>query len=164
MPYIPEETIDEISARADLVNIVLGYVPTLKQAGARWKGCCPFHQEKTPSFIVNPDTNMFHCFGCGVGGNVFKFVMMIENLDFPGAAQLLARKYNVIIPEPTPVHRSGNISKESGYNLRERLFLLHEKLAAMYVSNLKNNPDSKAAEYFRSRQIEPGFALKFIKT
>ncbi|MBO7147713.1 MAG: DNA primase [Lentisphaeria bacterium] len=162
MPYIPEETIDEISARADLVNIVLGYVPTLKQAGARWKGCCPFHQEKTPSFIVNPDTNMFHCFGCGVGGNVFKFVMMIENLDFPGAAQLLARKYNVIIPEPTPVHRSGNISKESGYNLRERLFLLHEKLAAMYVSNLKNNPDSKAAEYFRSRQIEPGFALKFM--
>ena len=62
MPYIPEDVIDQIAARADLVEIVLGYVPNLKQAGSRWKGCCPFHQEKTPSFIVNPDSNTYHCF------------------------------------------------------------------------------------------------------
>ena len=74
MPLIPEEVIDEIAARANLAEIVLGYVPGLKQAGSRWKGCCPFHQEKTPSFIVNPDSNTYHCFGCGAGGNVFKFV------------------------------------------------------------------------------------------
>ena len=163
MPFIPEEVVDEIAARADLVEIVLGYVPDLKQAGARWKGCCPFHQEKTPSFIVNPDSNTYHCFGCGVGGNVFKFVMAIENLDFPGSVQMLARKYNVMIPAPEPYRgsRKSGSGEESGYNLRERLFLLHEKLAAWYVAWLKNNPDSKAAAYFRSRQIDPAFALRF---
>ena len=163
MPHIPEEIIDEIAARADLVEIVLNYVPGLKQAGSRWKGCCPFHQEKTPSFIVNPDSNTYHCFGCGVGGNVFKFIMAIENLDFPNAVQMLARKYNVIIPEPEPYrkNRDAESAGESNYNLRERLFLLHEKLAAWYVSCLKNNPDSKAAEYFRSREIDPAFALRF---
>ena len=162
MPYIPEEVIDQIAARADLVEIVLGYVPNLKQAGSRWKGCCPFHQEKTPSFIVNPDSNTYHCFGCGVGGNVFKFIMAIENLDFPGAAQFLARKYNVLIPEPEP-YRGGKTgpAEKSDYNLRERLYLLHEKLAAWYASWLKNNPDSKAAAYFRSREIDPVFAQRF---
>ena len=162
MPYIPEDVIDQIAARADLVEIVLGYVPNLKQAGSRWKGCCPFHQEKTPSFIVNPDSNTYHCFGCGVGGNVFKFVMAIENLDFPGAAQFLARKYNVLIPEPEPYRggKAGAVEK-SDYNLRERLYLLHEKLAAWYASWLKNNPDSKAAAYFRTRQIDPLFAQRF---
>jgi len=162
VPFIPEEIIDEIAARADLVEIVQGYVPNLKQAGSRWKGCCPFHQEKTPSFIVNPDSNTYHCFGCGVGGNVFKFVMAVENLDFPGAAQLLARKYNVMIPEPEPYRgRSRSDDGRENYNLRERLYLLHEKLAAWYVSWLKNNPDSPAAAYFRSRRIEPSFALRF---
>ncbi|MBO4646572.1 MAG: DNA primase [Lentisphaeria bacterium] len=164
MPLIPEEIIDEIAARADLVEIVHGYVPDLKQAGSRWKACCPFHHEKTPSFIVNPDSNTYHCFGCGAGGNVFKFVMTVENLDFPGAVQLLARKYNVMIPEPEPYRgpgRSGQDDGRANYNLRERLYLLHEKLAAWYVSWLKNNPDSKAAAYFRSREIEPSFALRF---
>lgn len=163
MPHIPEEIIDEIAARSDLVDIVLGYVPNLKQAGSRWKGCCPFHQEKTPSFIVNPDSNTFHCFGCGVGGNVFKFVMMIENLDFPSAVQTLAWKYNVTIPEPDPYRGGGKYaaSGSENYNLRERLFLLHEKLAAWYAAWLKNNPDSKAAAYFRSREMDPAFALRF---
>lgn len=163
MPHIPEEIIDEIAARADLVEIALGYVPTLKQAGSRWKGCCPFHQEKTPSFVINPGSNMFHCFGCGVGGNTFKFIMMIENLDFPNAVQMLARKYNVVIPEPDP-RRSGSRTKEehSDYNLRERLFLLHEKLAAWYIAHLRKNSDSKAGQYFKSRQLEPDFAAKFM--
>ena len=163
MPFIPEEVIDQIAARADLVEIVLKYVPNLKQAGSRWKGCCPFHQEKTPSFIVNPDSNTYHCFGCGAGGNVFKFIMAIENLDFPGAAQMLARQYNVLIPEPEPYRggRKNDASEKSDYNLRERLYLLHEKLAAWYASWLKNNPDSKAAAYFRSREIDPVFAQRF---
>ena len=102
--YIPDEIIDEIAARADIVDVVQSYVPGLQHAGQRWKACCPFHQEKTPSFIINPASNTFHCFGCGKGGNVFKFVMMIENLQFPDAAQMLARKYNVIIPEPERRH------------------------------------------------------------
>ena len=163
MPFIPEEIIDAVSARADLVEIVREYVPGLKQAGSRWKGCCPFHQEKTPSFIVNPDSNTYHCFGCGAGGNVFKFVMAIENLGFPDSVRLLARKYNIIIPEPDPYRGPGkneNNGPGAG-NLRERLYLLHEKLAAWYASWLKNNPDSKAAAYFRSREIDPVMALRF---
>ena len=163
MPFIPEEVIDQIASRADLVEIVLGYVPNLKQVGTRWKACCPFHQEKTPSFIVNPDSNTYHCFGCGAGGDVFKFIMAIENLTFPDSVQFLARKYNVLIPEPQPYRgaRQAGSAENSDYNLREPLYLLHEKLAAWYMSYLKNNPDSKAAEYFRSREIDPGFALKF---
>ena len=163
MPFIPEDIIDAIAARADLVEIVQSYVPGRKQAGSRWKGCCPFHQEKTPSFIVNPDSNTYHCFGCGAGGNVFKFVMEIENLDFPDSVRLLARKYNIIIPEPEPYRGPGNNEKSGhdGGNLRERLYLLHEKLAAWYASWLKNNPDSKAAAYFRSREIDPVMALRF---
>ncbi|MBQ6596923.1 MAG: DNA primase, partial [Lentisphaeria bacterium] len=106
------------------------------------------------------DSNTYHCFGCGVGGNVFKFIMAIENLDFPGAAQFLARKYNVLIPEPEP-YRGGKAAEKSDYNLRERLYLLHEKLAVWYASWLKNNPDSKAAAYFRTRQIDPLFAQRF---
>ena len=161
MPFIPEEVIDSIAARADLVEIVREYVPDLKQAGARWKGCCPFHQEKTPSFMVNPDSNTYHCFGCGAGGNVFKFVMAVENLDFPGAVRTLARKYGIIIPEPEPYHGPRKSGDPNTGDLRERLYLLHEKLAAWYAGWLKNNPDSRAAAYFRSRQIDPVFALRF---
>ena len=162
--YIPDQIIDEIAARADIVDVVQSYVPGLQHAGSRWKACCPFHQEKTPSFIVNPDSNTFHCFGCGKGGNVFTFVMMIENLQFPDAAQLLARKYNVIIPEPEHRH-SGKKNKEAAeaaYNLRERVFLLHEKLAAWYRANLVNGRAAKAAEYFKTRRMDPVFAERFM--
>lgn len=165
MPYIPEDVIDEIALRANIVEIVQSYGVVLKQTGSRWKGCCPFHQEKTPSFIVNADSNTYHCFGCGEGGNVFKFVMKLENLDFPDAVRQLARKYNVMIPEPE--HRgdrsgSSNGEKGASYSIRERLFSLHEKLASYYMNYLKNNPESKAADYFRSRQIDPSFALRFM--
>ena len=162
--YIPDEIIDEIAARADIVDVVQSYVPGLQHAGQRWKACCPFHQEKTPSFIINPASNTFHCFGCGKGGNVFKFVMMIENLQFPDAAQMLARKYNVIIPEPERRHYTRE-DKEAGvaaYNLRERVFLLHEKLAAWYRANLGNGNAAKAAEYFKTRRLDPVFAEKFM--
>ena len=162
--YIPDQIIDEIAARADIVEVVQSYVPGLQHAGARWKACCPFHQEKTPSFIVNPASNTFHCFGCGKGGNVFKFVMMIENLQFPDAAQLLARKYNVIIPEPGHRHfdKKDKDAAETAYNLRERVFLLHEKLAAWYRMNLVNGNAAKAAEYFKSRRMDPVFAERFM--
>ncbi len=162
--FIPDDIIDEIAARADIVDVIQSYVPGLQHAGQRWKACCPFHQEKTPSFIVNPASNTFHCFGCGKGGNVFKFIMMIENLPFPDAAQMLARKYNVIIPEPEHRHYTKE-EKEAGvaaYNLRERVFLLHEKLAAWYRSNLVNGNAAKAAEYFKTRRLDPVFAEKFM--
>ena len=165
MPYIPENVIDDIAVRANIVEVVQSYGVVLKQAGSRWKGCCPFHQEKTPSFMVNADSNTYHCFGCGEGGNVFKFVMKVENLDFPEAARLLARKYNVLIPEAevrSGSRGNGSDPTKASYSIRERLFSLHEKLAAYYMSYLKNNPESKASEYFRRRQIDPAYALRFM--
>ena len=165
MPYIPENVIDDVAVRANIVEVVQSYGVVLKQAGSRWKGCCPFHQEKTPSFMVNSDSNTYHCFGCGEGGNVFKFVMKVENLDFPEAVRLLARKYNVLIPEAEVrggFRANASDPTRASYSIRERLFSLHEKLAAYYMSYLKNNPESKVAEYFRRRQIDPAYALRFM--
>ena len=112
--YIPDDVLEQIRLRADIVDVVQTYVPTLKKAGLTWKACCPFHHEKTPSFNVNPDRQFFKCFGCGKGGDVFKFVMELENLDFTSAAEHLARKYGIIIPEtPSPRRGPGGTKRES---------------------------------------------------
>ncbi len=78
---IPEVVLNQIQDRLDIVEIISSYVP-LKNSGRNFKACCPFHQEKTPSFMVNPDKQIFHCFGCGAGGNLFSFVMKQERKDF----------------------------------------------------------------------------------
>ena len=110
--YIPDEVLDQIRLRADIIDVVQSYVPSLKKAGLTWKACCPFHHEKTPSFTVNPDRQIFKCFGCGKGGDVFKFVMELENLDFTSSAELLARKYGIIIPEAPAHHGPGGARRE----------------------------------------------------
>ncbi|HPM43401.1 MAG TPA: CHC2 zinc finger domain-containing protein, partial [Candidatus Omnitrophota bacterium] len=79
---IPEKIIDEIRDRTDIVEVISSYLP-LKKTGRSYKAPCPFHNEKTPSFIVSPDKQIYHCFGCGAGGNVFSFLMKHENLEFP---------------------------------------------------------------------------------
>lgn len=167
--FIPDDTLDQIRMRADIVELVQSYVPTLKRAGTAWKACCPFHQEKTPSFTVNPQHQTYKCFGCGKGGNVFTFVMEMEKLDFPNAAEFLARKYGVIIPDPEPYQRGprGMAFKkdkpEADYNLRERLYLLHEKLAAWYAQNLADGTSAPAvSEYFKTRQIPVDFTNRFL--
>ena len=166
--HIPDEIIDQIRMRADIVEVVQSYVPTLKKAGATWKACCPFHQEKTPSFVVNPQRQTYKCFGCGKGGNAISFIMDFEKLDFPNAVELLARKYGIIIPDPEPVHyHSGKNAEEnrtvheSSYSTRERLYQLHEKLASFYEKNLHEHPDSPVAQYFKTRGIPPEFAMRF---
>src|SRR5215203_3163259 len=85
---IPEETIEQIAAANDIVEVIGSYFP-LKRAGATYKALCPFHQERSPSFTVNPHRQIFKCFGCGAGGNVIRFVMSYENLDFVAAARKL---------------------------------------------------------------------------
>ena len=162
--YIPDDVLDQIRLRADIIDVVQSYVPTLKKAGLTWKACCPFHHEKTPSFTVNPDRQIFKCFGCGKGGDVFKFVMELENLDFTSAAEQLARKYDVIIPE-TPT-RHGGARRESfdgqiEYGTRERLYTLHEKLATFYRRYLLEHPDGPVATYFRTRNIPNDVADRF---
>ena len=168
--FIPDDVLDQIRLRADIVEVIQSYVPTLKRAGANsWKACCPFHQEKTPSFTVNPTRQSYKCFGCGKGGNVFTFVMEMEKLDFPNSAELLARKYGVVIPEQEyPVRGRGGVAKnnggkdESDYNLRERLYSLHELLAGWYADNLSKGQVPEVCRYFSTRGISAEFQHRFM--
>jgi DNA primase len=98
LALIPHTFIDDLRTRADIVQVVQDYVP-LKKAGATWKGLCPFHGEKTPSFHVNPDKGFFYCFGCQTGGDVFKFVELQEKVAFQDAVRLVARKFGMAVPE-----------------------------------------------------------------
>src|SRR5574340_33190 len=120
--------VEDVRASADIVKIVGDYVQ-LRKAGANMMGLCPFHQEKTPSFAVHPTKQIFHCFGCGVGGDVFKFVMLVENLSFPEALRRVAEKVGVTL---------GRTVNEETYdaNAQERaaLFKLHELAAKFYAA------------------------------
>ncbi|OCC16337.1 DNA primase [Dissulfuribacter thermophilus] len=111
--FIPEDIIQRIQDLADIRQIVSEYVP-LKKRGNNWVGLCPFHHDRDPSFTVNEDKQIFHCFGCGVGGGVFKFLMLIEGMSFVDAVKALADRYGVTIPEkaPSAVHSARKIKRE----------------------------------------------------
>ena len=98
MGLIPNDVINQVIERSDIVEIIGNYT-ALKKAGRNFKALCPFHNEKTPSFVVNPDKQIFHCFGCGVGGNAVGFLMRQEHMEFPEALRFLANKAGVVIPE-----------------------------------------------------------------
>src|SRR4026208_2353823 len=97
MPF-PDSFVDEVRRTADIVRYVSEHVQ-LKKMGTSYKGLCPFHQEKTPSFNVNPDRGAFHCFGCGVGGDVVKFAMLHEKVSFPESIELVERRFGIPVPE-----------------------------------------------------------------
>ena len=153
---IPQETIEQVAAATDIVEFIGSYVP-LKRAGATYKACCPFHQEKTPSFNVNPGRQMFKCFGCGVGGAVFKFVMLRENIDFPAAVRRLADRAGIAIIEE---HQS---EEERGAgDLRRRLLALHAEAAAWFHRNLMKTPDAQhARDYLKSRGLSGEVAARW---
>ena len=98
MGRFPQHFVDDLKAHADIVQVIQDTVP-LRKAGAGYKGLCPFHTEKTPSFHVNRDKGFFHCFGCGTGGDVVKFLELQENLSFPEAVQQLAQRFGLQVPE-----------------------------------------------------------------
>src|SRR3954467_9406563 len=98
MGLFPQQFIDDLRMQANIAQVVQEYV-SLKRVGAKLKGLCPFHSEKTPSFHVDPEKGFFHCFGCGVGGDVFKFLELHEKVAFPDAVKLLAQKRAVALPE-----------------------------------------------------------------
>ena len=94
----PDSFVEEVRRTADIVRYISEHV-SLRKMGTSWKGLCPFHQEKTPSFNVRQDPPLFHCFGCGEGGDVFKFVMLHERVAFPEAIEVVARRFGIPIPE-----------------------------------------------------------------
>jgi len=134
--------VDEVRAAADIVKLVGDYVK-LRKAGANFMGLCPFHQEKTPSFAVHPTKQIFHCFGCGVGGDVFKFVMLIENLSFPEALHRIAEKVGVPLRESLR-------DEASDANARERaaLYKIHEVAAKFFASQLGATAEGRTARAY----------------
>ena len=95
----PNDIIEEIRSENDIISVISEYI-TLKQKGSNYFGLCPFHNEHTPSFSVSADKQLYHCFGCGESGNVFGFVMAMENMDFPEAVKFLAKRAGITLPEP----------------------------------------------------------------
>src|SRR5438045_7732705 len=143
---IPSETIEQVAAANDIVEIISSYFP-LKRAGANFKALCPFHQEKTPSFTVSSQRQAFHCFGCGVGGSVFRFVMEYEHIDFPTAVGKLPARVGIPIVEQ---YREDNRQHES----RRTLLKLHAEATEWFQEALlKRELGSRAREYLNKRGI-----------
>lgn len=141
MPKFPQAFIDEVRAVADIVAVIQDYV-SLKKAGASYKGLCPFHNEKSPSFTVNRDKGFFHCFGCNVGGDVFKFVELQEKLGFQDTVKLVAGKFGV----PVPQMESSDGQPESAAE-REALLKMHEVAAAHFAEQLASPAGARYREY-----------------
>jgi DNA primase len=159
MGTIPSETIEQIAAANDIVEIIGSYFP-LKRAGANFKALCPFHQEKTPSFTVSPSRQTFHCFGCGAGGSVFRFVVDYEHVDFPTAVRKLAARAGIAVAEKSGGRGAGD--EERQRELRQRLLKLHAEAAQCFHENLIKREVGKAArEYLRSRGITVEIAKRW---
>lgn len=154
MGAIPTQTIEQIAAANDIVDVIGSYFP-LRRAGSNFKALCPFHQEKTPSFHVNPQRQTFHCFGCGVGGTVFRFVMDYEHVDFPAAVHKLGARVGITVVEE---RRSGG-DDERQQETRRTLLQLHAEAAEWFRDNLlKKDVAASARDYLKQRGIDRSVA------
>ena len=150
---IPEEVVQEVLLRTDIVDVLGDYVQ-LKRTGANAKGLCPFHQEKTPSFTVSPAKGLFYCFGCHASGNVFRFLMQHEHMTFPEAVRFLAARYGVRLPEASPQQRQ----QES----LSPLYALHQAAATFFHECLLRDPVAQPARLAcRQRHITHEMAIRF---
>jgi len=144
--FIPEEKLTEIKNAADIVEIVSEYV-LLKKTGRNYSGLCPFHSEKTPSFTVSPEKQIFHCFGCNTGGNVFSFLMKQDGLSFPESVRLLARRYGVDLP-------TGEMSPQMRQRIseREQLVKINRYAMTFFHGNLVKGDYGKGAMHYLERR------------
>jgi DNA primase len=154
MPRIAQETVEQVAAASDIVAVIGSYFP-LKRAGTEFRAICPFHQEKTPSFFVNPSKQSYYCHGCGAGGAVFQFLMQYENVDFPEAVRRLASRGGITIIEDAL-----SPEEETKQSLRKRLLRLHFEAAAWLQSNLLR---TKAAAHARSYLQDRGINIETAK-
>lgn len=153
--YYPEELIEEIRQKNDIVDVISGYVG-LQKKGGNYVCCCPFHSEKTPSFSVNRNRQIYKCFGCGEGGNVVTFVMKYENCTFPEAIKQLADKAGVALPE---MEYSEEAKKRE--SRRQRLLEVNKEAAKFYFYQLRTPHGSKAKEYLDKRELSEETVKKF---
>ena len=144
--YYPDEVIEEVRSSNNIVDIIGGYV-RLQKKGSSYFGLCPFHNEKSPSFSVSPNKQMYYCFGCGAGGNVFTFIMEYENQTFPEAVKILADRAGIALPE-------AELTEEQKRERNKRQLLLEiNKTAANYFYYQLKQPQGKAGyEYFKEKR------------
>jgi DNA primase len=154
----PQYFIDDLRSRADLVRILEPYVE-LKKKGANWMGCCPFHEEKTPSFSVNPSKGFYKCFGCGKGGNVYTFLMEMEGLNFVEAVKVVAEKAGVMLPEPIDdkQYKANKKKRDERKKLADEVIELNKIALEFWEKYLEDdNAHARGArEYLESREISP---------
>jgi DNA primase len=148
---IPEKTIDQIQEKTDIVELISRYVP-LKKTGRNYKAPCPFHSEKTPSFIVSPDKQIYHCFGCGAGGNCFSFLMRVENLQFPEAVEMLAEKAGIVVPKSAG-------SQKGEDPVAAKIYAINDAACQFFQECLANKEAAK--EYLVSRGVGDETIKKF---
>jgi len=156
MATIPPSTIEQIAAANDIVEVIGSYFP-LKRAGTNFKALCPFHQEKTPSFHVSPQRQTFHCFGCGVGGSVFRFVMDYEHVDFPSAVRKLAARVGIPV-----VEERGTRDEDHQREARRLLLRLHAEATEWFQDHLlKKEFAAPARDYLKKRGISAEIAKRW---
>src|SRR4029078_12875311 len=149
MGTIPTHVIEQIASANDIVEVVGSYFP-LKRAGANYRALCPFHQEKTPSFHVSPARQSFHCFGCGVCGSVFRFVMDYEHVDFPTSVRRLAARVGIPVIE----ERSRSAEEDRQHEARRALLKLHAEAPEWFQENLlKRDFGQPARDYLKRRGL-----------
>ncbi len=149
---IPEQFIDELVARSDIADVVSSYVHLTQKGGNLW-GLCPFHNEKTPSFAVSPDKQIYHCFGCGKGGGVISFIMEMENLSYPDAIRLLAQRAGMEVPDTG--------TDEAGRKKRARILEANKQAARFYYEYLNSPGGKRVQDYIAQRQISRRYAVRF---
>jgi DNA primase len=161
----PQYFIDDLKNRADLVRIIQPYAQDLKKKGANWMACCPFHQEKTPSFSVNPSKGFYKCFGCGKGGSVYNFLMDMEGLNFPEAVKRVAEISGVMLPEPIDdeSYERGKKKREETKKISDEIIELNKVALGFWEAELKKkNAKAKAArEYLEKRGISEEVQKQF---
>lgn len=153
--YYPEELVEEVRSRNDIVDVIGSYV-NIKKKGNSYSACCPFHHEKTPSFHVSREKQMYHCFGCGVGGNVYTFLMEHENYSFPEAVEALAERAGVKLPEQ---NMTPEAKKQA--DTRTKIKDMNKLAAAYFHYLLKSERGTHAMEYLKSRGLTDETITKF---
>ena len=150
-----DELLEEIRSRNDIIDVISQYV-TLKRSGRSYFGLCPFHNEKSPSFAVSPDKQIFHCFGCGVGGNVFHFVQKIENISFVESVQMLADRAGVKLPTLT------SYEDEKVAKLKAKVYDVNQFTAEYYHKNLYRQESKQGQEYIKKRKLDNNTLKSFM--
>ena len=150
-----DELIDEIKNNNDIVDVVSQYVH-LKRSGRNYFGLCPFHNEKSPSFAVSPDKQIFHCFGCGVGGNVIHFISKIEGINFRESIELLAERANITLP------KLESIGDNKTQELKDKIYQINKEAAYFYHENLYKPTAKPAQEYVKKRKLNNATLKEFL--